>query len=83
MKLFNWLKTTPEDLYKKKQQEEFLEALRCSSITVTKEGRMTRHGMSEYGALKLLASGEEPTHWDMVMTEQGNLITWKQWKENK
>lgn len=83
MSLFDIFKrtSTPEELYKKKKDAEFIEALKEVSITVTAGGAVTVNGLSEYGAKKMLAEGREPRFNEKVMTKEGELISWADWKK--
>ena len=72
---------TPEELYKKKKDREFMEALRKISFSVSEGGCLTLHGLSEEGAYDLLKRGEEPKYFGAkVMTKKGDLISWEEWK---
>ena len=73
--------STPEELYKKKKDAEFIESLKEISITVTSGGSVTVNGLSEYGAKKLLSEGREPKFNEKVMTKEGELISWTDWKK--
>ena len=73
--------STPEELYKKKKDAEFIESLKEISITVTTGGAITVNGLSEYGAKKMLSEGREPKFNEKVMTKEGELISWADWKE--
>jgi len=73
--------STPEELYKKKKDAEFIESLKEISITVTSGGSVTVNGLSEYGAKKMLAEGREPKFNEKVMTKEGELISWTDWKK--
>lgn len=72
--------STPEELYKKKKDAEFIESLKEVSITVTTGGAVTVNGLSEYGAKKMLSEGREPKFNEKVMTKEGELISWADWK---
>lgn len=82
MKLFNWFKrtATPEELMKKREDMEFIEQIKRMAITVT-DGRMTNHGLSEYGAQKLMEEGREPSVVERrVLLADGTFISFEQWK---
>ncbi|MNR22124.1 hypothetical protein D3C85_1390640 [compost metagenome] len=79
--MFSWFKRTssPEELMKKRQDMEFIEALKEMALTV-EDGRMTNHGLSEYGAQKLLESGREPNVLEQrVLIADGTFISFKEW----
>lgn len=85
MGLFDIFKrtATPEELYKKQKDREFMEALERISFSVD-GGRLTVHGLSEKGAYELLNKGEEPKYFaEKVMTAEGKLVTWEEWKVGK
>ncbi|MNE45636.1 hypothetical protein D3C80_1399280 [compost metagenome] len=49
------------------------------ALTV-EDGRMTNHGLSEYGAQKLLESGREPNVLEQrVLIADGTFISFKEW----
>lgn len=73
--------STPEELYKKKKDAEFIEALKEVSITVTSGGAIIINGISEYGANKMLSEGREPRFNEKVMTKEGDLISWVDYKK--
>lgn len=75
--------STPEELYKKKQDKEFIEVIKSSSFTIHSGGGITRNGLSEYGAWKLLLEGKDPDSYEKVMTKDGDLISWQEWKEKE
>ncbi|MOA35897.1 hypothetical protein D3C78_1573880 [compost metagenome] len=79
--MFSWFKRTssPEELMKKRQDMEFIEALKEMALTV-EDGRMTNHGLSEYGAQKLLESGREANVLEQrVLIADGTFISFKEW----
>lgn len=85
MRLFDFFKrtSTPEELYKKQKDKEFMQALGRISFSVD-GGRLTVHGLSEEGAYELLNKGEEPKYFaEKVMTAEGKLIPWEEWKKEK
>lgn len=73
--------SSPEELYKKRQTELFVESLKDVSI-ISKGGTLYMLGLSEHGANKLLKEGKEPNHFgEKVMTKSGELVPWVEWKE--
>lgn len=77
----SWFRRTnsPEELRKQREDQEFIEAIRCMAIEVY-EGRMTNHGLSEYGAKKLMESGKTPGPLDhQVLLSDGTFITYDEW----
>ena len=82
MSFFDWFKrtATPEELMKKRQDQEFIEQIRRMAVTV-EEGRMTNHGLSEYGAQKLLEEGRELSLVERrVLIADGTFISYEEWK---
>lgn len=92
MSLFSWLLPkrfkSPGQLYKEKEDREFIEAIKRSAI-ITRGSPETGYslsnlGMSEYGAEKQLESGEEPPWFNRkVLTKDGDLIDWDEWKSSR
>lgn len=83
MSFFDWFKrtATPEELMKKREDMEFIEAIKRMAVTVTDGGRMTNHGLSEYGAQKLLEEGRVPSVFEQrVLLADGTFISFEQWK---
>ena len=83
MKLFDWFKrtSTPEELMKKREDMEFIEQIKRMAVTV-EGGRMTNHGLSEYGAQKLLEEGRQPNVLERrVLLADGTFISFEEWKE--
>lgn len=83
MSFFNWFKRTqsPTELMKKREDAEFMEQIRRMAITVTDRGGMTNHGLSEYGAQKLVEEGREPGPLEQrVLIADGTFISFKEWK---
>lgn len=83
MSFFNWFKRTqsPTELMKKREDAEFIEQIRRMAVTVTDRGGMTNHGLSEYGANKLLEEGREPGPLEQrVLIADGTFISFKEWK---
>lgn len=84
-KFFDFFRRTssPEELMKRREDREFIEALKEMALTV-EDGRMTNHGLSEYGAQKLYESGREPNALEQrVLLADGTFISYNQWKANK
>lgn len=83
MNWINWFKrtATPEELMKKREDQEFIEQIKRMAITV-EGGRMTNHGLSEYGAQKLLEEGRQPNVLEQrVLLVDGTFISFEEWKE--
>lgn len=79
--MFNWFKRTssPEELMRKRQDMEFIEAIKEMALTV-EDGRMTNNGLSEYGAQKLFESGREPNVLEQrVLIADGTFISYEEW----
>lgn len=82
MAFFDWFKrtATPIELMKKRQDMEFIEQIKRMVVTV-EGGRMTNHGLSEYGAQKLLEEGREPSVVERsVLLSDGTFISFEEWK---
>jgi hypothetical protein len=83
MSFFDWFKrtATPEELMKEREDQEFIEQIKRMAITVTDGGRMTNHGLSEYGAQKLLEEGGQPNVLEQrVLLADGTFISFEAWK---
>lgn len=83
MDLFGWFKrtSTPAELLKRRKDREFIEALRHMEFSC-EDGRLTNHGLSEYGAEELYKSGREPNAVEqIVVLADGSEISYKSWKE--
>lgn len=81
MSLFDWFKRTetPEELMRKREQEEFIESIRRIALTV-EHGRTTNHGLSEYGAQKLMEEGSKPGPLESrVLIDDGTFISFEEW----
>lgn len=79
--MFSFAKPSPGDLYKKKQDQEFIESIRRSAIIHHGRGRVENLGLSEYGAQKMIEEGKTPLRWEKVLLANGDLISWEEWKE--
>lgn len=82
MDLFGWFRrtNTPAELLKRRKDREFIEALRHMEFTC-ENGRLTNHGLSEYGAEELYKSGREPNAVEqVVILADGSEISYKNWK---
>lgn len=82
MSFFDWFKRTqsPTELMKKRQDQEFIEQIKRMAITV-QDGHMSNHGLSEYGAQKLLEEGRVPNVLEQrVLLADGTFITFGEWK---
>lgn len=83
--MFNWLSRTKSatELMKERKDREFIEALKEMAITVV-DGRLTNHGLSEYGADKLYKSGRQPhpTEYN-VLLKDGTFITYEEYKSRR
>lgn len=80
--LTNWLNRNKSPL-KKAKDESFMEAIKCMDFTI-KNGRITNHGLSEYGAQKLLAKGRVATPLEQVVVlDDGGVISFDEWREGK
>lgn len=92
MSILSWLIPkrfkSAEQLYKEKEDKEFVEAIKRSAI-ITRGSPESGYsfsnlGMSEYGAEKQLETGEEPPwHNRKVLTNEGDLIDWDEWKSRR
>lgn len=85
MDLFGWFKRihTPADLLKRRKDREFIEALRHMEFTC-ENGRLTNHGLSEYGAEELFKSGREPNAVEqVVILSDGSETSYKDWVKRK
>lgn len=83
MSFFDWFKrtATPEELMKKREDVEFIEQIKRMAVTVTDRGAMTNHGLSEYGAQKLLEEGRQPSVVEQrVLLADGTFISFEDWK---
>lgn len=83
MDLFGWFrrKSTPSELLKQRKDREFIEALRHMEFSC-ENGRLTNHGLSEYGAEELYKSGREPNAVEQVVVlSDGSEISYKEWKK--
>lgn len=80
MNIFNWFKSKPpEELMRKREQEEFIESIRRIALTV-EHRRMTNHGLSEYGAQKLMEEGSKPGPLESrVLIDDGTFISFEEW----
>ncbi|WP_391557175.1 hypothetical protein [Robertmurraya sp.] len=84
MSFFDWFKRTPSptELMKKREDMEFIEQIKRMAVTVTDRGAMTNHGLSEYGAQKLLEEGRQPNVLEQrVLLKDGTFISFEEWKE--
>lgn len=82
MDLLGWFRrtNTPAELLKRRKDREFIEALRHMEFTC-ENGRLTNHGLSEYGAEELYKSGREPNAVEqVVILADGSEISYKNWK---
>jgi hypothetical protein len=80
--LSNWLNRNKSPL-KKAKDESFMEAIKCMAFTI-KDGRITNHGLSEYGAQKLLTEGRAPTPLEQVVVlGDGKVVSFDEWREGK
>lgn len=82
MTWFNWFKRTPspQELMKRREDAEFIEQLERMAITV-QDGCVSNHGLSEYGAQKLLEEGREPGPLEKrVLLSDGAFISFNEWK---
>lgn len=79
--LFWFKKPSPEQLHRRREAQEFIEAARRSAIVFHGPHRMENLGLSEYGAQKMLEEGGAPHSWEKVLLKNGDLITWEEWKE--
>ena len=85
MDLFGWFRrtNTPAELLKQRKDREFIEALRHMEFTC-EDGRLTNHGLSEYGAEELYKSGLEPNAVEQVVVlSDGSEISYKEWKTKR
>lgn len=85
MDLFGWFRrtNTPAELLKQRKDREFIEALRHMEFTC-EDGRLTNHGLSEYGAEELYKSGREPNAVEQVVVlSDGSEISYKEWKTKR
>lgn len=85
MDLFGWFRrtNTPAELLKRRKDREFIEALRHMEFTC-ENGRLTNHGLSEYGAEELYKSGREPNAVEqVVILDDGCEISYKDWVKRK
>lgn len=83
--MFCFSKPSPAGLYKQKQRDEFMEAVKRSAIVTHSNGfgtRLENLGLSEYGARCYLEEGKTPHYWEKVLLANGDLITWEEWKES-
>lgn len=83
--MFGWLfKKSPEQLHKEREARDFFEGVKGLSIEVGGRGGIRLNGLSEYGARKLLAEGTEASFGcNKVMTDDGELIPWEEWKRRE
>jgi len=73
---------TPVQLMKERENREFLEAIRCMAVEVTDGGGMINHGLSEYGARKLMNQGRVPGPMEhRVLLADGTFISFEEWKK--
>lgn len=80
--LTNWLNRNKSPI-KKAKDESFMEAIKCMAFTI-KDGRIINHGLSEYGAQKLLAEGRHPTPLEqVVILDDGRAVSFDEWREGK
>lgn len=82
--MFCFSKPSPQELYRQKKRDEFMEAIKRSAIITHPSPlgiRMENLGLSEYGARCYLAEGKTPHNWEKVLLANGDLITWEEWKD--
>lgn len=80
MNFFNWFKTqSPTEIMKKREDAEFIEQIKRMAVTV-QDGCMSNHGLSEYGAQKLVEEGRDPGPLDQrVLIADGTFISFEEW----
>jgi len=85
MSFFDWFKRTPSptELMRKREDAEFIEAIKCMAVT-TDGGCLRNHGLSEYGAQKLMEEGREPNLLEQrVLLSDGTFISFEEWRNKQ